>query len=159
MPPNDSVGLLYFQKYLKPPEKKNVICILLCDGVHFQGYIVNMIKHEIIHIDSLRWDQPKNPTSIQIAKMLFENSLSTFESLFLGRKQIDANSCGVWLVAGVSSYLINLPEISDRHNTLNIAYNLLERHPIIQKVESLTPQFSTEDQMKKITSANSCVEK
>ena len=53
---------------------------------------------------------------------------------FSERKQIDGNSCGVQLVAGMSSYLINLPEITDRRN------------PIIQKVESLSPQFSAEDQ-------------
>ena len=52
-------------------------------------------------------------------------------------KQFDANSCGVWLVAAMSSYLINLPEISDRYNAFEIAYNFLERNPIIQKVESL----------------------
>ena len=34
--PIDGVGLLYFKKHLKPPEKKNVICIPLCDGVHFK---------------------------------------------------------------------------------------------------------------------------
>ena len=50
----------------------------------------------------------------------------------------------------MSSYLINLPEISDRYNALDIAYNLLERNAIIQKVESLSQQFSTEDQMKKL---------
>ena len=82
----DGAGLLYFEKYFKPPVKKNIICIPLCDGVHFQGYIVNTKEHKIIHIDSLRWDQPKNPTSIQIAKMLFENSQPTFESLFSERK-------------------------------------------------------------------------
>ena len=150
----DGVGLPYFEKYLNPPEKKNVICILLCDGVRFQGYIVNIKELKIIHINSFRWDHPKNPTSLQIAKVLFENSNPTFESLFSERKQFDANSCGVWLVAGMSSYLINPPEISDRCNAFDIAYNLLERNPIIQKVESLSPQFFTEDQMKKIASAD-----
>ena len=53
------------------------------------------------------------------------------------KKQFDANSCGVWLVAAMSSYLINLPEISDRYNAFEIAYNFLERNPIIQKAESL----------------------
>ena len=70
------------------------------------------------------------------------------------RKQFDANSCGVWFVAGMSSYLINLPEISDRYNAFDIAYNLLERSPIIRKVESLSPQFSREDQMKKVASTD-----
>ena len=102
------------KNHSEPPSKKNLICIPLCNGVHFQVYIVNIKEHKIIHIDSLCWDQPKNPTSFQIAKMLFENSKPTFESLFSERKQFDANSCGVWFATGMSSYLINLPEISDR---------------------------------------------
>ena len=146
----DGVDLPYFEKYLKPPEKKNIICITLCDGVHFQGYIVNIKEHKIIHMDSLQWKQPKNPTSNQIAKMLFQNSQPTSEFLFSERKQFDANSCGAWLVAEMSLYLINLPEISDRCNALDITYNLLERNPIIQKIEGLSPQFSTEDQIKRL---------
>ena len=54
----------------------------------------------------------------------------------------------------MSSYLINIPEISDRYNAFDIAYKLLERNPIIQEVESLSLQFFTEDQMKKIASAD-----
>ena len=49
--------------------------------------------------------------------------------------------------------MINLPEISDKY-VFHIAYNLLERNPIMQKVESLSPQFSREDQIKKIVSAD-----
>ena len=51
--PIDGVGLPYYEKYLKP-EKKSLICIPLCDGVHFQGYIVNIKEQKIVHIDSLR---------------------------------------------------------------------------------------------------------
>ena len=80
--------------------------------------------------------------------MLFKNSRPTFESLFLERKQFDANSCGVWIVAGMSSNSMNLPHISDKCNAFDIAYNLIEINHIIQKVESLFPRFSTEDQMK-----------
>ena len=84
----DGVGLSYFEKYLEPPEKKNVICRPLSGRVHFQGYIVNIKELEIIHIDSLRWDHPENPTFLQIAKILFKNSNPTFESLFFGEKTI-----------------------------------------------------------------------
>ena len=45
-------------------------------------------------------------------------------------------------MAGISSYMINLADVSARHNAFDIAYNLLERNPINQKVESLSPQFS-----------------
>ena len=62
--PINGVDFPYVEKYLKPPEKKNVTFIPLCDRVHFQGFIINIKEHKIIHIDSLRWDQPKNPTSI-----------------------------------------------------------------------------------------------
>ena len=51
--------------------------------------------------------------------MLFQNLQPTFESIFSKRKQFDVNSCGVWLVAGMSSYLTNLPEISDRYIMLS----------------------------------------
>ena len=64
----DGVGLPYFEKYLKPPEKKNVICIPLCNGVRFQGYIVSIKEHKIIHIDLLCWNQPKNPTNFKLQK-------------------------------------------------------------------------------------------
>ena len=86
--------------------------------------------------------------------MLFQNSQSTFESLFSEEKQFDANSFGVWILAGMPSYLINLLEILDRCNAFDITYNLLEQNPIIQKVESLYLQFSTEDKMKKFASAD-----
>ena len=60
----------------------------------------------------------------------------------------------VWLLAGMSSCLINLPEISDRYNAFDIAYNLLERNHIIQKVKSFVPTnfFGRSDE--KIASAN-----
>ena len=128
--------------------------LFVTDGVHFQGSIVKVKEHKIIHIDSPRWDQPKNLTSPQIAKIVFKNSKAIFESLFSERNKFDTNSCGVWLVAGMSSHLLNLPEISVRYNAFDIAYNSLERNPIIQKVESLSPQSFTEDQMKKIAPAD-----
>ena len=52
--PIDGVGLPYFEKYLQPPEKKNVICIPLCDRVHFQGYIVNIKEHKIINNQKIK---------------------------------------------------------------------------------------------------------
>ena len=57
----------------------------------------------------------------------------------------------------MSSYLINLPEISDRHDAFDIAYNLLEQNPVIQKVESFTAESfesSTEDQIREIASVD-----
>ena len=140
--PIDGVGLLYSEKYLKPPEKKNLICIPLFDEVRFQGHIVNIKEHKIIHIGTSPGLTEKSNYSQPIC-----------ESFFSEREQFDPNSCGVWLVAGMFSHFINFPEISDR-NFFDITYNLLERNPVIQKVESLSPQFPSEDKMKTNASAN-----
>ena len=150
--PIDGVGLPYYEKYLKP-EKKSLICIPLCDGVHFQGYIVNIKEQKIVHIDSLRWDQTKIQPLFKLQKYCLKIQSQVLNSFFRKENSLTLTT-SVWLLAGMSSYLINLPEFSDRYNAFDIAYNLLERNPIIQKVESLSPQFSTEDQMKKIASAD-----
>ena len=42
MSPVSRVGLPYFQNYLKPNDRKQLLCILLCDGVHFQGLIFHI---------------------------------------------------------------------------------------------------------------------
>ena len=47
----------------------------------------------------------------------------------------------------MSSCLVNLLPF-------NITYNLLEKNPSVQKFESFSPQFSREDQMKKIASVD-----
>ena len=78
----DGVSLPCFEKYLNPSQKKNIICIPLYDEIHFQGYTVNNKEHKITQIDSLLWDHSKNATSLQIAKILLENSKPIFESLF-----------------------------------------------------------------------------
>ena len=31
--------------------EKNIVCIPLCNGVHFQGYVIDVSKKEVIHID------------------------------------------------------------------------------------------------------------
>ena len=137
----------YFEKYLNPPEKKNVVCITLCDRVYFLGYIVNIQEHKIIHIDSLRWDQLKNTTT---AKMVFENSKPPVESLSSERKQFYAYSCGVWLVDGMSSYLINLSETFDRYNAFDITYNLLEQNLLSEKLKACPHSFLLKIRWKKL---------
>ena len=52
----------------------------------------------------------------------------------------------------MSSYLINLPEISDRHNAFDIVYNLLERNPIIKKLKACPHSFLMKIRRKKLPS-------
>ena len=61
----------------------------LCDGVHFQGYVVDVMKKEIIHIDSLRPANGKNPVSDIIAEVLFQQKEVRFKSYFTTRVQFD----------------------------------------------------------------------
>ena len=61
----------------------------------FQGYVVNSKEKRIIPFYSLRPNSAKNPTSEEIATILFGKVDVLYESYFTERKQFDANSCGV----------------------------------------------------------------
>ena len=125
----DGVGLPFFKKYLKKSqiENKNFLCIPLCDGVHFQGYVADVCNKTIVHVDSLRNNNSKNATSKAIATTLFDDENINFKSYFKRRVQFDSNSCGVWLVAGIASYVHALPLPSGLDDAFDIAYSLLER--------------------------------
>ena len=73
------------------------------------------------------WKTADNPTARKIAKIFFKDQDVTFQSLFSGRRQFDSNSCGMWLVSGIASFLIGIPEITRQCETLDICYSLLER--------------------------------
>lgn len=74
MSPVDRVGLPYFENFGKPNDRKQLLCIPLCDGIYCQGYIVDLNNNKIIHIDSsLFCNNLNNRTSKKIAKSLFES--------------------------------------------------------------------------------------
>ena len=106
--PIDGVGLSYFEKCLKPPEKK-VICIPLSNGVYFQGYIFNITRR----FTSLGLIEKSNLNS-NCKNSVWKFAANTWTFFFSERKQSDPNICGVWLVAEMSSYLMNLQEINFR---------------------------------------------
>ena len=83
----DGVSLPCFEKYLNPSQKKNIICIPLYDGIHFQDYTINIKEHKITQIDSLLWDHSKNPTSLQIAKYCLKIQSQSLNPFF-GKKTI-----------------------------------------------------------------------
>ena len=124
MSPIDGVGLPFFKKYLKKSQikNKNFLCIPLCDGVHFQGYVADVCNKTIVHVDSLRNNNSKNATSKAIATTLFDDENINFKSYFKRRVQFDSNSCCVWLVSGIASYLHALPLASGLDDAFDIAY-------------------------------------
>ena len=107
--------------------EKNILCIPLCDGVHFQGYVVDVLKKEIIHIDSLRPANGKKTILDIIGKVLSEQKKVRFKSYFTARVQFDSNSCGVWLIAAMAAYVHSLPKPSVRNDAFDIAFSLFER--------------------------------
>ena len=129
LPPVERAGLPYFKNYLNPNLLTNndFLCIPLCDGIHFQNYVINSKEKRLFHFDSLHSKSAKNPTSEDIATILFGKVDVSYESYFTERKQFDANSCGVWLTAAITSFILQLPVAIDRNHAFDICYSFLER--------------------------------
>lgn len=126
--PINIVNLPYFERYLKKEhtEGKKLLLIPLCDSVHFQGYIVDIQNHHIVHVDSLASKSPKNTTSKKISEILFDTQDATYSSLFNERVQFDSNTCGMWLISGLCSYALGLPIPQNSQDAYEIAFNLFE---------------------------------
>ena len=142
MLPIDRVGLPYISKDFKKSHicEKNILCIPLCDDVHFQGYVVDILKKEIIHIiDSLRPANGKNPILDIIGEVLSDQK--EVKWYFTKRVQFDSNSCGEWLVAVMAAYVRNPPKPSVRNYAFDIAFSLFERRKEFREenVESEVP--------------------
>ena len=126
------------------------------DGVHFQGYVVDVRKKIIVHFDSLRNKSSRNATSKAISRTLFDNENINFESFFKERVQFDSNSCGVWLVAGITSYIHALPFPSDRDDAFEIAYSALEfktNNIVTNSSVPAPPNWKSEDHTELFSSA------
>ena len=84
--------------YLKPSllVDKDYLCIPFCDGIHFQGYAINVKERKVVHVDSLQPNASYKPTGEmkKFAKILFDSDVS-FESAFKQGVQFDSNSCRV----------------------------------------------------------------
>ena len=155
MSPVHRVGLSNFENYVKPYGGKQLLCIPFCDGAHFQGYIVDINHNKIIHIDSLFWNNSNNRTSKKIAKSLFESGTNVqYDSLFATRRQFDSNSCGIWLVPGIASYVLNLPIPSQKQEASEIPYSFAEHvndyEYVVEPETILLPVLDTREVTKNI---------
>ena len=131
--------------------------------MHFKGYFADVLKKEIIYIDSLRPVNEKNPISDIIAKVLFEQKEVRFKSYFTTRVQFDSKSCGVWLIAAMAPYVQSLPKPSVRNDAFDIAFSLFERKKEFrdENVESevfSSENWNSEDHVNIYTSATFLVE-
>ena len=62
----------------------------------------------------------------------------------------------MWLVAGIYSYILNLPELADREHTFDICYSLLEHKS--KSNQSSGNMTSSEEQLKKFSTAESPID-
>ena len=74
--------------------------------------------------------------------------------------QLDANSWGVWLVAGICSHVLNLPELTDKEHAFDICYSLLEHQSKTNRssVKMASSDFCCEEQLKKFSTAEFRIE-
>ena len=138
MSPIDGIGLPFFNKYLEKLqiESKNFY-VFFSATVWISEAMLLMCNKTIVHADSLRNNNSKNATSKATATTLFEEE-NNYKSYFEWRVQFDSNSCGVWLVAGITSYAHALPLSSGLDDAFDIACSLLERKADIPVNSSVT---------------------
>jgi len=136
----------YFEKYLKKfqrsHKKKEILIMPLCNGKHFEGYIINVPKKMIIHVDSLKCNA-RNSVSLMISEIVYpEQAGVSFSSLFKNRKQFDSCSCGVWLIAGILSYVEQIEDVPNKDFAFKLCHDLLKRKSIRSVSRVLTFTYS-----------------
>jgi len=132
--PVDGVNLCYYKRYLERyvnagnHNDKELLILPLCNGIHFEGIIIDLKNRVVIHVDSLNY-APRNTVSLDIASIAFahQEASPSFRSLFTTRKQSDGTSCGCWLVAGVLSYIERTGDIRSREQAFEFCERLLLR--------------------------------
>ena len=86
-----------------------------------------MKKKQIVHIDSLTVQNSANATSRKIANIFFGKKDVKSKWLFSTRKQFDSNSCGMWLVSGIYTSVLNLSDLNDRSSAFDACCNFFDK--------------------------------
>ena len=137
---------------------KDYLCILLCDGIHLQGYVINIKEGKAVHAHSLRPNASDNPIAQMIAKILFDRDNVSFESAFKQPVQSDSNSCEVWMFSEMAYYVLGLLEVTRRDYSFDICESLVERksnHLQVNETEAClkNPEICSDKQMEKFSTA------
>ena len=91
-------------------ESIEMIVLPLCDGSHFNGYVIDLKGKQIIRVDSL---YPRKSGRRSVGRYLQETFFPgltdvPFESFYKERIQFDQHTCGAWLVLGLVGYIIGI---------------------------------------------------
>ena len=119
-------------------------------------------ERKVVYVDSLQPNASDNSTAQMIAKILFDGDNVSFQSAFKQRVQFDSNSCGVWMVSEMASYVLGLPEVTRRDHSFDICESLVERrsdHLQINETEACLkiPDICSDKQTEKFSTAESLV--
>ena len=107
----------------------------------FRGYVVGACDKTVVHVNCLQSNNSKNANSRAIVTTLFDDGNINFKSYLKRRVQFYSNSCGVWPVACIASYVHALPLSSGLDDAFDIASSLLEQRAEIP-VNSSVPTSS-----------------
>ena len=146
MNPKDGQTSPFYQTELAKLKKKNkfksarLIVLPLCDGSHFNGYIVDIVKKTIVFIDSMYPRKTgRRSVGAYLADTLLPGDNVLFSSFYDKRYQFDVHSCGAWLVLGMAGYIIGY-ETANATHSMELAFSLLM---------TLVENISVNDKLKK----------
>ena len=100
--------LQYLRQLKVNPSIKTLIIPILHDS-HFEGYIVSFepSSKAVFYVDSMILNaSERSDFSKQIKDIMFDNDNVSHQPLYTEQMQLDTNSCGIWLVAGMTSHVL-----------------------------------------------------
>ena len=135
----------YFGNYTGRSElTAGVDCIVLplCDGSHFNGYIIDMRHKHIVFVDSMYQMKDGKRSIVAKLKDTYFNSATdvTNSSYYEQRVQYDSYSCGAWLISGFSAYILGIKKdknVLNMEAIFNILMVLIDNLDIAAKKQKL----------------------
>ena len=95
--PIEQRGLPLFASYVKLEKvviDSKILVIPLCDGSHFNGYVVNLKNNEVVKIDAMNPNPMETPVYKGLRDELFDSTDDVkFHSYFPTKMQFDSSSC------------------------------------------------------------------
>ena len=128
--PTDGQNSLYYKKELGKLKNKlktvKMIVLPLCDGSHFNGYIIDRNMKKFVHIDSM---YPPKSGRRSVGSYLLDTFFPgvnevQFMSFYDKRYQSDGHTCGAWLVLGMAGYIVGNKTATSAYSR-EMAFSLL----------------------------------
>ena len=155
--PKESQTSPFYQTELEKLKRKDkfknvrLIVLPLCDGSHFNGYIVDIHSTTIVFIDSMYPRKTgRRSVGTYLADTFFPGRNVSFLEFYDKRYQFDVHSCGAWLVLGMAGYIIGIKGGNSRctlENAFSLLMTLVENIPISEKLEKIKNIFGIDERI------------